>query len=282
MSIAFHTTRCDNLDEFVREVRPLLESSDKWVFRGHKKADWCLTTTLERACEQFGVEGDERAKIEGCMIREFQRRLHHYTAHVPDEGQLDEWMALMQHHGAPTRLLDFTYSPYVAAYFAFEAAKSNSTVAIWAVNRDWCKKELKRRFSDLFTSYEKYGQDRRQEAFKTIFMNDSPKKLVLGVNPYRLNERLAYQRGSFLCPGDVTVGFMDNLSAFTGESSLEDKIVQFTIPTGGKGETRDEELQRLDQMNISRITLFPGLDGFAQSFAPRIPSLFRTQRWSGM
>src|SRR5216684_3693164 len=57
---------------------------------------------------------------------------HLFLAHVPDDADSFHWLALMQHHGAPTRLLDFTWSPYVAAFFALERATSDA--AIWAIN----------------------------------------------------------------------------------------------------------------------------------------------------
>jgi len=269
------------------------QDDPQWVFKGLKKAKWPLKTTLERAFEQFDVrvknetfkdKKDEEKKvkerkieIERAMIREFQRRYHHYTANVPDKCKLDEWMALMQHHGAPTRLLDFTYSPYVAAYFAFEDACCDSKVAIWAVNTKWCKNKLKNRVL-LYQHYLSYQQHRKPKNFNAIFMSDHPHKLVLGVNPYRLNERLASQKATFLCPGDSAVSFMDNLPEGIGNHNLYGKIIQFIIPTGKSGEKRDEALFNLEYMNINRITLFPGLDGFAQSFEPRIP-WFRSIEW---
>lgn len=212
------------------------------------------------------------------MIREFQRRLHHYMGDVPDEHELDEWMALMQHHGAPTRLLDFTYSPYVAAYFAFEAAEFNSELAIWAVNTDWCEKRLKDHHRILAAHYLSYQQQWTPQAFKAIFMQRPFTKLMLSVTPRLLNERLASQRGTFSCQGDMTVGFTENLSEFTGGDCLDRKVIEYVIPTGDRGQTRDCALKQLDDMNINRITLFPGLDGFAESFQSRIP-FFRDQRW---
>ncbi|MBI4330049.1 MAG: FRG domain-containing protein [Chloroflexi bacterium] len=76
-------------------------------------------------------------QLELDMIREFQRRVHHYMAHVPDMAKKDEWLALMRHHGVPARLLDFTYSPYVAAYVAFEHADPGTAVAVWAIDATW-------------------------------------------------------------------------------------------------------------------------------------------------
>lgn len=51
--------------------------------------------------------------------------------HVPADADTFQWLALMQHHGAPTRLLDFTWSPFVSAFFALERATKDA--AIWAI-----------------------------------------------------------------------------------------------------------------------------------------------------
>ena len=69
------------------------------------------------------------------MIREFRRAYHQFALHVPDRRAILEWLSIMQHHGAPTRLLDFTYSGYVAAYFAVEQAKHDCVV--WAIDGPW-------------------------------------------------------------------------------------------------------------------------------------------------
>jgi hypothetical protein len=266
----FHRKRCTSFDDFLKKAH-LLQPDYGWIFRGQKNAKDPLETKLERDCKRFGVKGDDRREVERQMVREFQRRLHHYTNNVPKKDSEDEWMALMRHHGAPTRLLDFTYSPYVAAYFALEEADSDSTAAVWAVDTNWCASQLKLRFDKtLVERYRKYQKERGPRDFESIFMSKPPHKLVLPVNPFRLNERLAYQRGVFLCPGDVTIGFMENLSDFAGKQNPDGKVIKFTIPTGLEGENRDEALRLLDQMNINRITLFPGLDGFAQSFSARI------------
>jgi hypothetical protein len=69
------------------------------------------------------------------MIREFQRAYDQFAGHVPTLHDTVEWLSMMQHHGAPTRLRDFTYSAYVVAYFAVEEAEDNSV--IWAVDGAW-------------------------------------------------------------------------------------------------------------------------------------------------
>ena len=55
-----------------------------------------------------------------------------FLGHVPEWEDDFQWLALMQHHGAPTRLLDFTWSPYVAAFLALERAVDDA--AVWAIH----------------------------------------------------------------------------------------------------------------------------------------------------
>ena len=113
---SFHTEPCSDFKDCLLKVE---EQKNKWwIYRGQQIDSWPLKHTFERACQRFGVKGNDRFKVESNMIREFKRRIHHYISNIPLDDSTDEWMALMQHHGAPTRLLDWSASPYVAAYFA--------------------------------------------------------------------------------------------------------------------------------------------------------------------
>src|SRR5262249_28640680 len=100
-----------------------------------------LTTGLERVCREIDDGNLEFAPArEVAVVREFMRRAHHYLPDVPRDDNWFEWLALMQHHGAPTRLLDWTYSLSVALHFAlFHASRQpDSDLAVWVVNTDWC------------------------------------------------------------------------------------------------------------------------------------------------
>ncbi len=102
-----------------------------WCFRGQASAEWSLRSSLSRHIEVSKVCEQVWELQESRIRRIFRRKSHLFLTDPPQDDEL-EWLALMQHHGAPTRLLDFTWSPYVAAFFALERATSNA--AIWAVN----------------------------------------------------------------------------------------------------------------------------------------------------
>jgi hypothetical protein len=268
MNEFFETIQCDNFSDFITKVNNLpCDEGHIWVYRGHQKASWKLKTSLERECERFGISGKEAFRREYNMVREFRRRLHHYETNVPDRDNVDEWMALMQHYGAPTRLLDFTYSPYVAAYFAFERAESG-IVAVWAVNIGWIENEFKSKeeFLSLKKDYERYQNYRDSKAFLSLFLSNLDNKFVLPVNPFRLNDRLAYQQGVFLAPATLRKRFMENLHASVSSRDDYRPVKKFTIEVGKQGKIRDKALRTLHSMNINRISLFPGLIGFAESF----------------
>ena len=99
-----------------------------FAFRGHACASWKLETTLQRL-RSLEPKNDERLVLEY-----FQRRggpLLPAGVDV-DTSPTSTWLSLLQHYGGPTRLLDFTLSPYVAALFALEKPQ-DEPAAIWAV-----------------------------------------------------------------------------------------------------------------------------------------------------
>lgn len=180
---------------------------------------------------------------------------------IPDKKSILEWFSLMQHHGAPTRFLDFTYSIWVAAYFALEHAEGDC--AIWAVNYKTAAREYAKVMKAAGVREPNKIDKRLVEGDEDVFREQLFKKpyqtVVCPLNPFRLNERLRIQKGLFLVPGDVTLSFMDNLNALHGNN----QVIKFVIPQA----LRRHGLSNLFNMNISRTSLFPGLDGYAQSLS---------------
>jgi hypothetical protein len=262
---------CRTWDDLVRRLNGL---TGDWVLRGHREASWTLQTTLER----HAPSDRTRRESERAWRKEFQRRAHFYLnpQHIPADKI--EWLALMQHFGAPTRLLDFTRSPYVATYFAVEDKGADEQCAVLAVDRTWCAQgagtvlrgiatnadlveTMKQAIGDssqaiaLGVTYA-VAHDEKQFASRVLKANPT---LVIPLEPDRLSERLSVQQGTFLCSGNVEQTFMENLTAMNG---WEGSVRKFTLPFAERGRA----LEQLRKMNITRASLFPGLDGFAQSF----------------
>jgi FRG domain len=123
--------------EFVQAVDPLGDSmGSNWittsplVFRGQADAHWDLSTSLERNRPPTSM-----SDAEAIFLAEFEKRERGFLEpYLLPSSQLER-LAIMQHFGAPTRLLDVTRSPYIAAFFAAEAPPVGAgSFAVWTLN----------------------------------------------------------------------------------------------------------------------------------------------------
>lgn len=268
-----------------REARILADELTGWRFRGQLDASWMLSTVLERSGQRQETS-PSLSKIEQEIIEEFKRRAHHFLPAPPPLENLIEWMALIQHFGGPTRLLDFTRSFYVAAFFAVERASAES--AIWCVNHDALLEAVRRLIGIKETDESVWQVPHRTGAVLQKLLKQQQQgsfrgfPFILEVQPFRLNERLAVQQGIFLCPLVVEIPFIQSLtqtfalppSAFadataeayntvihTGKMLKETSVIKLVLPLT----IRRDVLRDLWNMNVTAATLFPGLDGFARS-----------------
>src|SRR5262245_26270619 len=104
-----------------------------YLYRGQALAEWTLKPSLTRIFERSGLQREERAQALERDFREiFKARVHEHLdlALLPAENDLLSWWVIMQHYGAPTRVLDWTESPYVALYFAV-CSHPGSDGAVW-------------------------------------------------------------------------------------------------------------------------------------------------------
>jgi hypothetical protein len=258
--------RLTSWERLQEEFERTYEDRDNvWVFRGQSDASWHLETTLERVRASRGIPWDELPEREGGLIRRFKRQYHHYSADAPDKEEYPEWLALMQHYGAPTRLLDWTYSFFVGVFFAVESgltpAAKLTDAAVWALNTTELEKAVRREFREVSDVFDRDPNIRDPDDFKDTF--NKRKAFACQLNSYRHSQRLTVQQGVFVCPGDVTRPFEDNLAGVIGEAPEDTVLVKLIID---RDQTfRKDVLKRLHRMNTNRATLFPGLDGFACS-----------------
>lgn len=260
----------------LEDLRTAIEARGphRFAFRGYYRlendrvdAPRALTTGLERVCAEID-DGELRyaPAREVAIVREFMRRAHHYLPDVPSSQNWFEWLALMQHHGAPTRLLDWTYSPAVAVHFALSHAwrQPGANLAVWMINTEWCLEASVTVCDAAGMPITRLRErtlrhDTEAEASRELLAGKLPAS-VWPINPFRLNERLTVQKGLFLAPGDVRRPFAENLTALHGHDD-QANLFYFVLPR-----SKITSLARdLYEVNLTDATLFPGLDGFAKS-----------------
>lgn len=253
--------------QLFEDLRHAPFDDDRWAFRGHAEEKWPLCPLIERIFLDYQKNAYEQHKLntEGLAryaIREFRRRAHHFVSDLPGQEEPVEWLALMRHHGAPTKLLDWTRSPYVAAFFATSDAR-NTNSAVWAIDRVSIDYEARRMLNQ--------PQIRSIDIPEHLSgINHQPlptaPPVVFFVWPFRMNQRLTSQQGLFLCQNTLRWSFENCLkhvlhSARENRKLTEPLLYKFITSSS----VRLEILRELQKMNISDATLFPGLDGFARS-----------------
>lgn len=107
---------------------------ENWIFRGQENSLWGLTTSLERYHNAGnGAELWRQKDAEDKMLEMIKRKGHLVLSETPKTYDDIDWLAILQHHGAATHLLDSTESFYVATYFAVEKLKTDAV--IWAIDK---------------------------------------------------------------------------------------------------------------------------------------------------
>jgi hypothetical protein len=227
----------------VESVRSWDEFGDKiaqcegWAFRGHADASWPLLSTLGRYLTAY-VKEEHWARQEQRIARIFQRKAHLFLTHVPTREDIFQWLALMQHHGSPTRLLDFTWSPYVAAFFALE--RTTTQGAVWAVNP--------KRLVNVTERLNEFLRSARDDA--------------IGIGePFVMNTRLIAQSGTFVITKQAGKPIEEIVAP---RRRRADTLVKFELPADL---VRPAGMRALYSMNMTHATLFPDLDGLARSLA---------------
>lgn len=219
-----------------------------FAYRGLSLADATLQTTLYRL--------DASGKAEAHLLRTFRKYAERNA--VPGDSVWN-WLALGQHHGLPTRLLDWTFSPLVAMHFVTEDPRTYDQDGIiyrvdYASAHEAAPKKLRRILEEedatIFTT-EMLG---RAAATLAEFEKLASDPFVSFFEPPSLDERIVNQFALFSFMSTPTAQFSDWLAAHP------DLATQFIIPAGLKWEIRD----KLDQANITERVLFPGLDGLSR------------------
>ena len=249
--------RLTRWSEFVEHTDAL----EGWAFRGHVSLQWPLVTSLTRRLQQFSPEPRLWPLREARAMRIFRRKAHIY---LDDRTALDDelrCLALMQHHGAATRLLDFTKSPFVAAFFALESATRD--VAVFALNTP----ALWHAVPNFDISLTRSQIDPRVPGNFERYFGSNRLPLIWFGEPSEMDSRLVAQSGLFVVPGVLDQPLDVILDGYGGSEQL---LTQFILPLS----MREEAMRALYRMNVTYATLFPDLDGLARSVSYELEAVW--------
>jgi hypothetical protein len=219
----------------------------QYVFRGVPRAQHGLETSLQTG----HFEAHERH-----LLASFRKYAFRSAAH--GDGVWN-WLSLAKHHGLPTRLLDWSYSPFVAMHFATQDLRHfDEDAAVWCVDyvkvNELLPRALRKVASEedvnIFTTEQLDRVARSLGEFDSL----SRDEFVVFFEPPSLDERIVNQFALFSLPSSPTL----SLDALL--TKREDTCHRVIIPAALKWEVRD----KLDQANITERVLFPGLDGLSE------------------
>ncbi|MGA2593907.1 MAG: FRG domain-containing protein [Bryobacteraceae bacterium] len=255
--------RLSGWSEYLEEARCLVRSYGDLhkppLFRGHARSDWRLETSLERdypdvrsflayyckvsaskgAVEMLTGRRWDNVPDYGELREMAGTDLDRLTTILTGQQEIMEFLLYLRHHKFPSPLLDWTASPYVAAFFAFEAPESAKEVRVFAF--------VPAKSGGIFTS----------------------ERCVHLVGHYgRSHVRHVYQQSWYtMCikkePSDYLIQCHDD--KVMTEAAEQGRFLQFTIPAS----ERLVALKELQLMNVNAFSLFGSEDSLIRTLAAR-------------
>jgi FRG domain len=228
--------KIDNPRWYFEYIQQELADFNAYIYRGERDSSRLVESTLDRTMKTIGKKLT-KATTSGHLKRfkmATRGRINQLNYSINTD---EDWWALGQHYGLNTPLLDWTESPFVALFFAFESEKISTSGyrVVYAISKN--------AIARIKNTLTKAG-----------------KEYIEVVNPLASdNMRLVNQRGLFLSmppSTDIVSYIQNNIPASDNKYSLIKIIIA--------EKDRERILTYLNKMNISRLTLFPDLSGASE------------------
>ena len=225
-----------------------------FLYRGLPNSDYKLATSLQRNC------GNKSNELENKILNNFSK----YTATESEVDVSTEWkrMVLGQHHGLPTRLLDWTHSPLIGLHFAvsdtnFRDLDKYDSV-LWRIDIEELHERVPKPFQEEMTKEgaKVFSIEMLNNVAKTYTEYDrltNGESMVI-LEPPSIDPRIVNQYAFF----SVIPGQVNDIEQFL--SDFTSKTVKYIIKKDLKWQIRDF----LDEANISERMVYPGLDGICK------------------
>jgi FRG domain-containing protein len=290
----------------------LLSAPTSWIWRGQASFSWRLEPRLAREFRRLPPLDDPSSSydflgLENRTIGFFKERARRSLSPPPDDIDVLGWLALMQHYQAPTRLLDWSTSPFVALWFACDEPDRDDDASLWAINAYLCRREIT---GSLFpmgwdhlgvighsttdasgeTTTRYPALQTRQRDHENEFIRWAIRancRWPLPVIPFDTDVRMTAQQTVLTCIGDLTRPVDENLIAYdewSGDTGGEPPPGGYRVGTNSgiwplrepadlivklslPREWQGDALAALGTMGIDASTVFPGLDGIGRESA---------------
>ena len=238
----FREKKANSVAQYLRALKTLGQKRTRW-FRGHSDARWKLIPSLVRSRKQWVSD-------EGLLMARFKQNA---LPLVPPGSRTDtewDWLLLMQHHGAKTRLLDWTENPLAGLYFAV-ADPTKRDGCVWVLDPEGLNKKAALASTDPIPTLEDKSLQvyRPSELAQAVAGFTRPPVAVLAM---RMFPRLVAQAGVFTLVHRVLTPLED----------FEDGryVGRILIPGSAKNTIRTD----LYDIGVTRLALFPELESVAK------------------
>lgn len=214
----------------------MIKSGQSYYFRGHRRTDWKLQTTFQRYAELINLPLNDYIHRVLPEVAYQVSSLENYSINLKEPDDLGVFLAQLQHHGFPTPLLDWTLSPYIAAYFAF---------------KDIDPRNPDTKFVDIYIfDIGEWSKDYTQP-----FNFDSGAPFISAYRPKAIhNPRMSRQLGV-----TTATNIPDLLAYLTGFQ--KHYLYRTQIPVN----ERKVVMNELNLMGINSMTMFPDLTGLCDA-----------------
>jgi hypothetical protein len=258
-------------EEFVHFVKAPEHSWPTLIYRGQANSNWKVESTLDRMEKRYPTKPNlgggtpdsfDCPRVERPLqLKRFKEMARGKIGMSISQNE-DEWWGLAQHHGLATPLLDWTYSPFVALFFAFEEERCDcdgkleqpNNRSVFALAHHLLPKEVNAPRAFAPSEYVSYRLTNQGGLFLRMPDYETEATGSGGIKLKHIDLE-TYVKSKF--ESETYRKLCDD-----GNAELHPQLIlkKFIIPN----KTRVECLRCLDYMNINRASLFPDLDGAAQ------------------
>lgn len=252
------TTNITSIDNLIKQVNEL---PNNFIYRGQADSAWPLKSSLERIIGEHWNALNAQ-KFEDFALQQFKSKFHLYDRENSHPASKLAWLSIMQHYGVPTRLLDFTESPYIALYFALESYSHHlgKDIALFAIDYSAVLQKSINHIQSKDTEFRETRTsvfEHQDNIFDTVVDRFSY-DIAWIAEPQILNARLDRQGGSFLLSGNRSLQIESVLRL---PLYAEVDFSKFVIPS----ELVPGVFALLRKMNVTSKSLYGDLEGLARS-----------------